>query len=96
MSGQSGRARRRSRWMGEMKPANEWDEAYLQELIRIEEQEGLTLDYKASAALDKADAKKNEMSKDVSAFANSAGGFLVYGMLEDKHVPTSIDVGTRG
>ena len=76
-----------------MKPANEWDKAYLQELIRIEEQEGLRLDYKASAALDKTDGKKNEISKDVSAFANSAGGFLVYGMLEDKHVPTSIDVG---
>jgi predicted HTH transcriptional regulator len=76
-----------------MKPANEWDEAYLQELIRIEEQGGLRLDYKASAALDKTDGKKNEISKDVSAFANSAGGFLVYGMLENKHVPTSIDVG---
>jgi predicted HTH transcriptional regulator len=76
-----------------MKLANEWNEAYLQELISIGEQEGLRLDYKASAALDKADDKKNEISKDVSAFANSAGGFLVYGMLEDKHVPTSIDAG---
>jgi predicted HTH transcriptional regulator len=74
-----------------MKSANEWDQAYLQELIRIEEREGLRLDYKASAALDKTDGKKNEISKDVSAFANSAGGFLVYGMLENKHVPTSID-----
>lgn len=78
-----------------MKPANEWDEAYLQELIRIEEQEGLRLDYKASAALDKTDSKKNDISKDVSAFANSEGGFLVYGMLEDKHVPTAIDVGVN-
>jgi hypothetical protein len=76
-----------------MKSANEWDEAYLQELIRIEEQEGLRLDYKASAALDKTDGKKNEISKDVSAFANSAGGFLVYGVLENKHVPTAIDTG---
>jgi hypothetical protein len=76
-----------------MKSANEWDEAYLQELIRIEEQEGLRLDYKASAALDKTDGKKNETSKHVSAFANSAGGFLVYGMLENKHVPISIDAG---
>jgi predicted HTH transcriptional regulator len=76
-----------------MKPANDWDEAYLQELIRVGEQEGLRLDYKASAALDKTDGKKNEVSKDVSAFANSAGGYLVYGMLENKHVPTSIDGG---
>lgn len=73
-----------------MKPANEWDEAYLQELIHIEEQESLRLDYKVSAALDKIDDKKNEISKDVSTFANSDGGFLVYGMLENGHVPTSI------
>ena len=76
-----------------MKPAADWDEAYLHELIKLGEQESLTLDYKASAALKKDDKEKNDLSKDVSAFANSAGGVLVYGMLEDKHVPTKIDVG---
>lgn len=76
-----------------VKPASEWDENYLIELIRVSEQESLKLDYKASAALGKQDKEKNEISKDVSAFANSAGGLLVYGMLEDKHVPTKIDVG---
>ena len=35
----------------------------------------------------------SEISKDVSAFANSAGGTLVYGMIEDRHVPTAIDNG---
>jgi hypothetical protein len=76
-----------------MKDANDWDEAYLLELIRVGQQESLTLDYKASAGLAKTDKCRSDLSKDVSAFANSAGGFLVYGMLENKHVPTAIDVG---
>ncbi len=76
-----------------MKPASEWDEAYLAELLRIGEQENLMLDYKASAALTMQDKAKNELSKDVSAFANSAGGLLVYGILENKHLPAKVDVG---
>jgi predicted HTH transcriptional regulator len=76
-----------------MKPVSEWDEAYLLELISVGEQESLTLDYKRSAALAKDDPKKNDLSKAVSAFANSEGGVLVYGMKEDKHVPTDIDEG---
>jgi predicted HTH transcriptional regulator len=76
-----------------MKDAKDWDETYLLQLIKVGEQESLTLDYKASAGLAKTDKCRSDLSKDVSAFANSAGGFLVYGMLENKHVPTSIDVG---
>ncbi|WP_164936803.1 AlbA family DNA-binding domain-containing protein [Bradyrhizobium vignae] len=76
-----------------MRDAKDWDEAYLLELIAVGEQESLTLDYKASADLAKDNSKRNAVSKDVSAFANSAGGFIVYGILENKHVPTSIDVG---
>ena len=76
-----------------MKPIADWDEAYLNSLIQVGEQESLTLDYKASAALAKGDKEKNDLSKDVSAFANSAGGLLVYGIVEDKHVPIGIDTG---
>jgi hypothetical protein len=76
-----------------MKDVRDWDEAELLGLIEVGEQESLTLDYKASAGLAKDDVKKNDLSKDVSAFANSAGGVLIYGMLEDRHVPTAIDVG---
>ena len=47
-----------------MRPASDWDEDYLNQLIAIGEQESLTLDYKRSAALTKDDKEKNDMSKD--------------------------------
>ena len=71
----------------------DWDEAYLNELIKSGEKESLTLEYKASSSLKNQDKEKNELAKDVSAFANSAGGVILYGILEDKHVPTAIDSG---
>lgn len=71
----------------------DWDEQDLLDLIRLGVQEGLELDYKQCDALQRSDGKKNEISKDVSAFSNSAGGVIVYGMKEDRHVPTQIDVG---
>jgi hypothetical protein len=71
----------------------EWEEADLEQLIAVGRQEAIDLDYKASDALQKTEGKKTEISKDVSAFANSAGGTLVYGIREDKHVPVEIDGG---
>ena len=76
-----------------MRPVAEWDESDLQALIRDEVQESLTLDYKRSAALGKGDKERNNLSKDVSAFANSEGGMLIYGMEENGHVATAIDAG---
>jgi hypothetical protein len=76
-----------------MRPPWEWDESSIRELIASQVQESLTLDYKACDALARTDAKKREISKDVSAFANSAGGTIVYGVLEDKYFPTKIDAG---
>jgi len=51
------------------------------------------LDYKASPALAKDSKSRDELCKDVTAFANSAGGQIVYGMEEDKQVPTKLDDG---
>jgi predicted HTH transcriptional regulator len=71
----------------------EWDEGNIRDLIASQAQESLTLEYKACAALDRTEAKKREVSKDVSAFANSAGGTIIYGVVEDKHVAMRTDVG---
>lgn len=57
-------------------------------------EENLNLDYKASGSLQRNDKKTNEISKDVSAFANSDGGIIIYGIKEDqknRHLPDSID-----
>lgn len=77
-----------------MKQPWEWTEEDLQGLITNRVQESVVLDYKQSPALSKSDEKKkNEISKDVSALANSAGGTIVYGMAENGHVPTHLDGG---
>jgi hypothetical protein len=57
--------------------------------------ESLHLEYKASDSVDKkSDAKKLEMARDVSAFVNSDGGQIVYGMKENKdHEPDGLDAG---
>jgi hypothetical protein len=72
-----------------------WTISDLENLIRDEVEEHLELEYKRAAALGKADKVKDEISKDVSALANSAGGTLIYGIAEGtnsrKHLPETID-----
>ena len=60
-------------------------------LIKNEVQENIHLDYKDSRAIDK--KKRHEIAKDVSAFANSDGGVLIYGVREKDHIPIEIDQG---
>lgn len=66
-------------------------EADLQRLITDQISESLSLDYKRAASLDR--KKTDEITKDISAFANSAGGVLIYGMAESKpdQRPTALD-----
>lgn len=61
---------------------NIWDEVRLLRYINDEIEESLNLDYKAAGSLDKRPEKKTEISKDVSAMANSAGGIIIYGLSE--------------
>lgn len=70
-----------------------WRESDLLALVASGEKESLILEYKACDALGISDGKKNELSKDVSAFANSAGGTIIYGIVENGHVPTNLDIG---
>lgn len=60
-------------------------------MIADEIQENIHLDYKRSEAIQ--NNKRDEIAKDVSAFANSDGGVLVYGVEEKDHLPIKIDDG---
>jgi hypothetical protein len=73
-----------------------WNEAKIRRYIKDLIEESLVLDYKAADSLAKSDGKKTEITKDVSAMANSAGGIIIYGVKEyqekdKKHLPEKID-----
>ena len=69
--------------------------ADLQRLVDEGLEESLTLDYKASPSLSRDGKNPEELCKDVSALANSAGGQLIYGIEEDKTAgkPSKVDDG---
>lgn len=72
-----------------------WTEPRIRKLIESETEESLTLEYKSAEALAKIDYNKQEITKDVSAMANSAGGLLIYGVREysdpqKRHLPEKI------
>ncbi|MFA6060061.1 MAG: ATP-binding protein [Taibaiella sp.] len=70
----------------------EWTEQDILELIETRAEENIHLDFKASGALSKSDMIKKDISKDVSAFANSDGGIIIYGITEkDEHVAAAVD-----
>ncbi|MDE2797037.1 MAG: ATP-binding protein [Gemmatimonadota bacterium] len=64
----------------------------LKNMIKNQIQENIHLDYKRSSALSSQNSHR-EIAKDVSAFANSDGGCIIYGIEEDKHLPKRIDSG---
>lgn len=72
-----------------------WTENRIRNFIKSEIEESLTLEYKSAEALGKSDYQKQEITKDVSAMANSAGGLLIYGIREfseadKRHLPEKI------
>lgn len=67
----------------------DWTEMRLKQFVDDQVDESITLDYKDEGALPLKDfsgsvreMKRGDMSKDVSAFANSAGGVIIYGVPE--------------
>ncbi|MEY8019272.1 helix-turn-helix domain-containing protein [Muriicola sp. SD30] len=71
-----------------------WDLDKIRKMIVDKIEENLNLDYKAAASLHRSDTKTKEIAKDVSAFANSDGGTIIYGVMEDpekRHLPKAID-----
>lgn len=74
----------------EIHKLDQYDIDFIESLISNEIEESINIDFKSADALDKADKKKAEISKDVSAFANSNGGIIIYGINEYNHKASSI------
>jgi hypothetical protein len=74
----------------------EWNEAAINSHISGKIEESLSLEYKAAEALGKDNKRVVDITKDVSALANSAGGILIYGVRQfndqaREHLPEKID-----
>ncbi len=72
------------------------DQADLERLIADGVEENLRLEYKGAESIDRTDSRKREITKDVSAMANSDGGRLIYGIkefqdAERRHLPERLD-----
>lgn len=71
------------------KPLAEIDESELQTLVDNQVPEGKTIEYKSSLP-GNTDGDKKEFLADVSSFANTAGGDLLYGIEEQAGIPTTL------
>lgn len=74
----------------ELHKLEEYDWEFVNSLIKNNIEESINIDFKSADALSKVDSKKKEISKDVSAFANSNGGIIIYGIDEIDHKASSI------
>ena len=68
---------------------------YLSRLVADEVEESSILEYKAPESIGRSDGKKREITKDISALANAAGGILIYGIREHadssrRHLPEAL------
>lgn len=68
----------------------EYSAADIQRLIDSQAEESVHLEFKDGRSLEKSDKKTTEIAKDVSAFANSDGGIIVYGLTEKEHKASSL------
>jgi len=73
-----------------------WTQQRIHQLIQDNVEENLQLEYKGARSLGRQNDKTFEITKDVSAMANSIGGTLVYGVSEyteseKSHLPEKLD-----
>ncbi len=71
--------------MIELHKLEEYNIETLTSFIENEIEESVHIEFKSGEALSKTDSKKKEVSKDVSAIANSDGGIIIYGISEKNH-----------
>jgi hypothetical protein len=74
---------------------DDWTYERINNMIENGVEESLHLDYKAAGSLAKKPQKRDEIVKDVTAFANSDGGVIIYGVqeysgAEQKHLPEKV------
>jgi hypothetical protein len=79
-----------------MLTAETWNASRLDAMISSKIEENFSLDYKAAGAIGDSEKTKREITKDVSAMANSSGGTIIYGVAEyaddaRRHLPEMID-----
>ena len=67
-----------------------YSKAHLDYLIKSQAEESIHMEFKAGEALGRTNSKKNEMSKDISAMANSDGGIIIYGLSEEEHIASHL------
>lgn len=79
------------------KNIQDWTIADIESLVKNRVPESVNLEFKSCDALRKTPKKdwRKEFAKDVSAFANSGGAILIYGIIENRetHEAESIDSG---
>jgi hypothetical protein len=71
--------------------SEKWTIEKINQLINDKVQEDLNLEYKGAKALENTDHNKKEITKDVSAMANSDGGTIIYGIKENPPFPEAIE-----
>lgn len=75
------------------KPVDQLTEQDLQLLVDVQAQEGARLEYKRE--IDLTEKGKREVAKDVAAMANSQGGYIIYGIDEDREQSKGAGVPAR-
>lgn len=74
--------------MSNLLDKTEFTQQDILDIISSRTEESINIDFKDARSLSSGDGK--EIAKDVSAFANSDGGLIFYGINEDNHVATDL------
>jgi len=67
-----------------------YEEIDIIQLMDDQIEEAINLEFKSADALRNTDKCKNELLKDISSFANSTGGIIIYGIEEKEHCAHSL------